>query len=352
MSHRNVNFIQIISGQISLLLGLSGNFFVLYASIFHHVIKLDKMSVWIIQNLSVADIGNCIFVLIPNLITMYSDRRWVFGRWFCYVNASYRFSFFVTNLILVNLLSLNKLLRCCRPLRNLHPSRRQRFLVTLLVFITFTVPILWICYGFVGGFMWISITEYPDEIETSYNCISYTDKDAAGPFRYQLNMILITIFNLLPCVSLVISNSLLICYAAKKSHTHVKKRSLLVVILVTTSLLLSFGPMYAAIIFRSATSSAFEELSWSLAFWSSWSNPVVYLAVNPSFRQFTIRQVKSLLHPNKWTLGQDFTSRVPASKTFVSNKVDFMCKDEVIIINGTLLETTQIPRSFRASSTC
>ena len=351
MSHSYVNVIQIISGQISLLLGLSGNFFVLYASVFHNVIKLDKMSVWIIRNLSVVDIGNCIFVLVPNLVTMYSNRRWLFGRWFCYVNASYRFSFFVTNLVLVNLLSFNKLLRCFRPLRNLHPSKRQRFLVTLFVLITFTVPILWICYGFMDRFMWISITEYPDEIETSYNCISYTDADAAGPIRNHLHFMLITVFNLLPCVTLVISNTVLIVYAARKSRTHIKKRSLLVVILVTVSLLLSFGPMYAAIIFRSVTSSEFEEFTWSLAFWSSWSNPVVYLAVNPSFRQFTVRQVKSLVHPFLGTSGQDLTSKVPASKNLVSNKVDFLCRDEVIMFNRTQLETTQIPHT-QASSTC
>ena len=299
MSQTYVNWIQIVSGQMSLILGLSGNLFVLYASTVHNVIKLDRMSVWIIKNLSVADIGNCVLVLTPNLITMYNERRWIFGRGFCYVNASYRFSFFVANVVLVNLLSFNKLLRCVFPLRNLHPSRRQRGLVTVFVVVMFSAPLLWICYGFVEKFNWIRITEYPDKIETSYNCISFVDAEAAGPFRYLLNMVMVTICNLIPCVSLLVVNLVLIMYAMKKSHRNVNKKNLLVVILVTVSLLASFVPVYAAIIFRSVTGPEFEELTWSLAYWSSWSNPIIYLLVNPSFRKFTVRRIRFWLHRSR-----------------------------------------------------
>ena len=54
--------------QISFILGVSGNVFVLYATIAHKAIKLDKMSIWIIKNLAVADIGNCVLVLLPILL--------------------------------------------------------------------------------------------------------------------------------------------------------------------------------------------------------------------------------------------------------------------------------------------
>ena len=319
MSQGYVDWIQIAFGQISLILGISGNLFVLYASILHNVIKLDKMSIWIIKNLSVADIGNCLFVLAPNLVTMYSERRWIFGRQFCYVNASYRFSFFVANLILVNLLSFNKLIRCIYPLRNLHPSTRQRILLTVFVLLTGTVPILWICYGFVDGFMWASITEYPDEIETSYNCISFTEAEAAGPIRYQLNLALITTFNLLPCITLLIVNSVLIVFAMKRTRSIIKKRNPAIVILVTVSLLASFVPMYAAILFHSSTSSEFQELTWSLAFWSSWSNPFIYLAVNPSFRQFTVRQAHYWYDQSR--VGQAFNLKSEVCSNSLSNRI-------------------------------
>ena len=55
--------------QICFILGVSGNVFVLYATIAHKAIKLDKMSIWIIKNLAVADIGNCVLVLLPILLT-------------------------------------------------------------------------------------------------------------------------------------------------------------------------------------------------------------------------------------------------------------------------------------------
>ena len=62
---------QIVWKTISFILGLSGNVFVLYATIVHKAIKLDKMSVWIVKNLAVADICNCVLLLLPTLLTQY-----------------------------------------------------------------------------------------------------------------------------------------------------------------------------------------------------------------------------------------------------------------------------------------
>ena len=52
--------------HVCFLLGVLGNTFVLYATIYHKAIKMDKMSVWIIQNLAASDLANCFLVLLPN----------------------------------------------------------------------------------------------------------------------------------------------------------------------------------------------------------------------------------------------------------------------------------------------
>ena len=145
---------QIVWGTISFILGLSGNVFVLYATIVHNAIKLDKMSVWIIKNLAVADICNCVLFLLPTLLTQYGKLTGtiVFGETFYAVMACYVYSFFVSSVFLVNFLSINKFMRCMFPLRNLNCSRLQKFCVTLFTVIVSSLPILWFAYSILDGF--------------------------------------------------------------------------------------------------------------------------------------------------------------------------------------------------------
>ena len=80
--------LQIVWGQLSFILETFGNGFVLYATVARNAIKLDKMSVWIIKNLAVADICNCWMVMLPILMTQYGSMNQtyciVLG---CYVRA-------------------------------------------------------------------------------------------------------------------------------------------------------------------------------------------------------------------------------------------------------------------------
>ena len=105
----------------------------------------------------------------------------------------------------------------------------------------------------------------------------------------------------------------------KRTRSIIKKRNPAIVILVTVSLLASFVPMYAAILFHSSTSSEFQELTWSLAFWSSWSNPFIYLAVNPSFRQFTVRQAHYWYDQSR--VGQAFNLKSEVCSNSLSNRI-------------------------------
>ena len=73
---------QIAWGQVSFVLSILGNVFVLYATIAQKAIKLDNMSIWIIKILAVADICNCLLVLAPILLTQYGklNQTLIFGE--------------------------------------------------------------------------------------------------------------------------------------------------------------------------------------------------------------------------------------------------------------------------------
>ena len=128
--------------SLSIFLGILGNSVVLYGTIRHKALKLDKMSVWIAKNLSVADMCNCVVVLLPTLITQFKEG-WMFGETLCNIHYSFRYSFFAANIFLPNVLSLNKLMRCLFLLRNLSPSQKQRISVTMATVTVSAIPTVW-----------------------------------------------------------------------------------------------------------------------------------------------------------------------------------------------------------------
>ena len=283
---------QIAWGQISFLLGVLGNIFTLYATTAHNAIKLDKMSIWIIKNLAVADICNCFLVVLPILIYQYGSVHGLqtFDETFHEILACYRYMFFVANLFLVNVLSLNKLLRCLFPLRNLVTTKRQKFTVTMTTVIVSAVPSIWEVYVIKSGFADVNeewkLTQY-----SGAALIGGTDHDIDkfGVFRFALGRIIICIFNALPCLTLIVINSSLITYALWKANSTVNMKNILTVIMVTGVFLTSILPYFVnyVLMFFWKQSLEFEEIAWSISYLSTWINPFIYLAVNPSFRKFT-----------------------------------------------------------------
>ena len=291
---------QIAWGQISFLLGVLGNFFTLYATTAHNAIKLDKMSIWIIKNLAVADICNCFLVVLPILLCQYGviTKLQVYGKAFNVALAGYKYVFFVANLFLVNILSLNKLLRCLFPLRNLVPTKRQKVLVTMTTVVFSALPTIWIAYGIKANFMFV--LKWPVEIEhenryfgAAYvGILSYNYVQEMTRVQKILNWGVILILNGLPCLTLVIINTALVVVAVVKANSSVNKSNILTVVVVTVGFLVSILPHFSELILvKTASSSSDEdvrkEITWSVAFLSTWINPFIYLAVNASFRQFT-----------------------------------------------------------------
>ena len=286
---------QFVWEPICFLLGIFGNMFVLYATIGHNAIKLDKMSIWIIKNLAVADICNCVLVLMPMILIQYGKllHIQVFGKTFYDVFGCYLYTFFVANLFLVNVLSLNKLMRCVFPLRNLDTTRRQKISVTISTVVVSIVPVLWIAYGIQDGFLHISQHWYLEEdylgaVELGN---AYVEYDKIGETREIIHFTIIGIFNALPCVTLVFLNTVLVIFAIIKSNSAINKRNLLTVILVTTGFLTSSLPYFIYQIPESGTQQQYDEIAWAICFSSSWINPFIYLLINPTFRVFAKKKL-------------------------------------------------------------
>ena len=285
----------LIWGQLTILLGVLGNVFVLYATVVHKAIKLDEMSIWIINNLAVADLGNCIFLVVPNMVNIYTGGKWVFGSDLCYAHAVSRLSFLVANMVLVNLLSFNKLRRCIDPLRNLDPSKRQKVLVTVITLLFSILPTLWIAIGLSRDFLELQ-HEGMFTFSAAGACQT-TPKEGTG--LTTIRLVLLAVCTVLPCLTLMITTTVLMVYAIRKTNRPINKKNITVVILVTASFLFSFLPffLYQAVSYGLSRESDkaylgrnFEWVKY-FTYVSSWSNPVIYLVMNERFREFTKSKV-------------------------------------------------------------
>ena len=287
MSLNSVWMFQIVWGTISFILGMLGNVFVLYATIVHNAIKLDKMSVWIIKNLAVADICNCVLFLLPTLLTQYGKLlgTLLFEERFYIIMSCYMYSFFAANIFLVNFLSVNKLMRCMFPLRNLDCSRRQRFTVTIVTILSGSVTMFWQVYVIING---IGI------LSKNAMSIGYLGVEHATTVSIQCKMeqtekvfsdLILIICNALPCLMLIILNSALVIFAVKKSNTSLNKRNLVIVIVMVSTIVLAFVPYFFVYLLESTTEES-KEITNVIPYFSLWNNPLIYFVVNRNFNTF------------------------------------------------------------------
>ena len=253
-----------------------------------HVHILCRLS----KNLAVADIGNCVLVLLPILLTQYGKLNGMLlfgsGDIFYKVVGSYINSFFVANIVLINILSLNKLLRCIYPLRNLYTTRSQRIKVTALTISLSIVPAFWHINRFSKGFetlneVWRDL-DYLGGRHVAEPKHDDTDRNEI------ITDILYYLYIAIPSLTLIIFNSSLVVFAIQKSNNAINKKNLLIVVIVTAGFFISFIPELVST-HSPSYSAEYREFSFSLLWLSCWTNPFIYLAVNPSFREFTKKRL-------------------------------------------------------------
>ena len=277
--------------QLSLILSLVGNTLVLYGTS-HRAIRLDKLSVWIIQNLAAADIMNSMLLMIPVLITLYNDGNWVLGHTFCLVMFVYKYTGCVANMVLMNCLSINKLLRCLYPLRRMTVSTTQRYVVTIVTGISSGILPLWACYG-----AWVGHTVTVVYSSLQFMCTSEWS-DNVTSWHLAVGYVLAVLLNGAPCLLLCLVNVVLVGYALSKSTRPVNKMSIVMMVGLTTTFLVPWLPffVYYVTVGNIAERDSSEiRIVTMVIFIASWTNFPVYLLTNKQFRDFTL----GLVHRTK-----------------------------------------------------
>ena len=273
-----------------IVLDLTGNGFVIFATVARNAIKLDKMSVWIIQNLAVVDIANAIFVFIPVATTYFTDGIWMLGPFICKLIFGYKYSFAIGNIYLIIFLSLNKLVRCLFPLRNLVSTRRQRLSVTFTVLILMLIgPTRKIYASFISRKAIVRFSEVHS------TCIAFEDIEGVEKaFEPNVDKIMLLIFVVIPVIVLIAVNTGLVSFAMRSTKSKVNRKNVLIVILVTLSFVATFTPFTA--LYQKYGNSFHEapvglRIGLFVGFISSFINPAIYILTNETFRVFTKRSM-------------------------------------------------------------
>ena len=285
-----INQLSGVYTTLVIVLDLTGNGFVIFATVARNAIKLDKMSVWIIQNLAVVDIANAIFVFIPVATTYFTDGIWMLGPFICKLIFGYKYIFAIGNIYLIIFLSLNKLIRCLFPLRNLVSTRRQRLSVTFTVLVLMLIGPTRKLYA-----TFISRKAIVRFSEVHSTCIAFEDIEGVEKaFEPNVDKIMLLIFVVIPVIVLIAVNTGLVSFAMRSTKSKVNRKNVLIVILVTLSFVATFTPFTA--LYQKYGNSFHKapvglRIGLFVGFISSFINPAIYILTNETFRVFTKRSM-------------------------------------------------------------
>jgi len=178
------------------------------------------------------------------------------------------------------------------------------------------VPVLWNISGFLNDFLFLKDDWKHRNSYLGARAIVTDRLLDNGPIEV-IDNILLSIFIALPSLALIILNSAMVAFAIQRSNTAINKRNLITVIIVTAMFSVSFIPDLAFTLSGKSPEGEYGEVAFSLTWLSCWTNPFIYLAVNPSFREFT----KNRLFCRRSTVQQVQPGRVviPPTNTVLAN---------------------------------
>ena len=290
------------------LLGLSGNTLVLYSSLLYNSIKLDEISLILVQHVALADLLYLLFAILPCTVT-YFARKYVLGDVYCFVFAQIALIPSAANILFILVVTVYRCRLVTSPFFSV--TRRSAHLMVLLIWCLSTIPT-----GISLGNGSVSVFS-----PSAGRCLSTiylsTDKTAKISLFLGLGVIVIlplfviTVCNITLCI-IAIRNSLRHC----QNPRSINYRGLLTVLSLSVTVSLTWAPYVAYTFLKAATShlsQVFELLAFHCIFLNSCVNPYLYTLTNRRFGEF----VKSLV----FGAGSPARQRVDAGQGTSSSSV-------------------------------
>lgn len=220
---------------VILLLSLTGNTIILVASIRYRAIKQSKMSVTLIENVAVSDLGVTIFGIFPNLLTNFKyNIRHV--PWLCVSQFALHGLCIASSIFLVCALNIFKLLSLKFPLRSRLWTRRVSVRVAIAI---------WLFSGGLCGFITLTAVNFK-EIYLDYRTGYCMYKVSTLPMKF-MALVQTLVEWTLPQIIVVTSSIWILRIAKMKSRQNAtgswRWQSTVTILLIAASYCISYIPL-------------------------------------------------------------------------------------------------------------
>jgi len=291
-------YFQIAWCALTLLICLPGNTLILVASVKYKALKLDKVSIVLIENIAVADLGVSLFVVLPRMVSVIA-AGWDYA---CDVTGLSLLLFPVVSILSVTALNISKLTCLLSPLMARMRTHTQGRIIAAS---------LWACAVLVIALLEVvSFLKVGVPVGTSYSynthmCVVWVYKDVAG-----LYTAIIALFTLLPMLVIVVTTIWLMVYV-QKVRGSLSKEGVVTLIAISLVFIVSFIPMGTkSIVFWllskllggmeyedwynlvNAINAYYTELSLSVPYLNCMANPIIYLFTVTSFKTFVVEMLR------------------------------------------------------------
>ena len=263
--------------------GLLGNGTVLYSSVRYNAIRLDRVSLILVQNLAVADIIYTLCVILPQLIT-YVAGQWVLGKVYCFISAQISFIPGSANALTVLLITSYRLWLVTHPFSSTSKNKAR-----------IVVAITWVLAS-AGTVISLSYKSSSTFNPQNGKCMSGVYENLAAQALFKIALAVIV---MIPLLVITVENIVLCFIAVKSSRRHenskVNYKALLMVCALSGLFILSWVPYIIFTLMKSKNPEipqALDLLAFHCIYINSFGNPILYTLTNKRFGLY----VSSLLY--------------------------------------------------------
>ena len=267
-----------------------GNIVVLLATVKYNAIKLDDISVVLITNIAIADLGVALYIAstLPGIITkhnLYSDL-------FCIFSKTWFYTCMLTDVVLLAALSISKLMWILKPLQSLSRSKKNGQIIASLIWL------LMICLT-AGSTIYRETTK--DTRTEFYSAVYRCSRQSYDKKSNIIFNVIVMVFSAVPQLVITVATVWLLCLVNKVGTLH--KQGLIAILLVCALFFVSHAPygfiyqILKRFIDGSSNSwfGVFYRWSFYIVYLNYAANPFIYFASISSFNKF----VKQRFHKSE-----------------------------------------------------
>ena len=255
-----------------------GSVLTLYGSLRCKVIRINRVSRVLINNIAVADLGFSIFVILPVMMAIFFND-WIFGDFHCKVTQVLEEVLAFADFNMIFALSLSKLALLMYPLESKTWSRARAYGIVIAMW-SIAILIGLQCEVFIS----IGMQNMSSFNKSNGMFMCTLEPDESHSLVYTLEAVEFSLLTLVPVVAVIISSVFLLFLANK--HQKIKKEAILAVLLISGVYCFCALPIGLLFVLDLEHITIMKQIAYYAPFLNSAANFPIYCLSLRTVRQF------------------------------------------------------------------